>query len=38
VVAIPALPFLYQAIDAVLKGLFGDLGPAGRARRLFGIV
>jgi hypothetical protein len=27
VVAIPALIFLYQAIDAVLKGLFGDVGP-----------
>ncbi len=28
VVAIPALIFLYQAIDAVLKGLFGDVGPS----------
>jgi hypothetical protein len=27
-VAIPALIFLYQGIDAVLKGLFGDAGPA----------
>jgi len=27
VVAIPVLIFLYQAIDAVLKGLFGDVGP-----------
>lgn len=28
VVAIPALIFLYEAIDAVLKGLLGDVGPS----------
>jgi hypothetical protein len=28
VVAIPALIFIYQGIDAVLKGLAGDVGPA----------
>jgi hypothetical protein len=37
VVAIPALIFLYQAIDAVLKGLFGDVGPSWLADEL-GIV
>jgi hypothetical protein len=28
VVAVPALIFLYQAIDAVLKSLAGDVGPS----------
>jgi hypothetical protein len=37
VVAIPALIFLYEAIDAVLKGLFGDVGPSWLADEL-GIV
>jgi hypothetical protein len=37
VLAIPALIFLYQAIDAVLKGLFGDVGPSWLADEL-GIV
>jgi predicted permease len=36
-VAIPALIFLYEAIDTVLKGLFGDVGPAWLADEL-GIV
>lgn len=37
VVAIPVLIFLYQAIDAVLKGLFGDVGPSWLADEL-GVV
>jgi hypothetical protein len=37
VVAIPALIFFYEAIDAVLKGLFGDVGPSWLADEL-GIV
>lgn len=28
IVAIPALILVYQAIDAVLKGIFGDVGPS----------
>lgn len=37
VVAIPALIFLYEAIDTALKGLFGDVGPSWLADEL-GIV
>jgi hypothetical protein len=37
VVAIPALIFLYEAIDAVLKGLVGNVGPSWLADEL-GIV
>jgi hypothetical protein len=37
VVAIPALIFLYEAIDTMLKGLFGDVGPSWLADEL-GIV
>jgi hypothetical protein len=34
VVAVPALIFLYQAIDAVLKSLAGDVGPSWLADEL----
>ena len=37
VVAVPALIFLYQAIDAVLKSLAGDVGPSWLADEL-GVV